>query len=81
MKTFQFETNLKCASCEEKVRKELAKEPLVKEVSLDLTDPKRTLTIKAENPIAEEELSVLIKGAGFEATPKRSLLKSIFSFF
>ena len=81
MKTFQFETNLKCASCEEKVRAALEKEPLVKEVSLDLSDPKRTLTIKAERPIDEAELSVLIKGAGFEATPKPGLFKSLFSFF
>ncbi|RYZ33522.1 MAG: heavy-metal-associated domain-containing protein [Sphingobacteriales bacterium] len=67
MKTYHFETNLKCSACEDKVRKNLEKEPLVKDIAIDLKDPRKTLTVKAEEPIAEEELKLLIKEAGFEA--------------
>ena len=81
MKTYHFETNLKCSACEDKVRKNLEKEPLVKEVEINLSDPRKTVSIKAEEPLAEEELSVLIKEAGFQATPIRSMFKKMFSFF
>lgn len=81
MKTYHFETNLKCSACEDKVRKNLEKEPLVKDVHVDLTDPKKTLTVKAEDPLAEEELKHLIKEAGFEARPVKGFLQKIFSLF
>ncbi len=81
MKTYHFETNLKCSACEDKVRKNLEKEPLVKEVAVDLADPRKTITIKAEEPLAEEELSVLIKEAGFQATPIKGFFKKFLGFF
>jgi copper chaperone len=81
MKTYQFETNLKCSACEEKVRKNLEKEPLVKEVAVNLADPNKIVTVKAESPMEEEEVKVLIKEAGFDARPVKSIFKRLFSFF
>ena len=80
MKTYQFETNLKCVACEDKVRKELEKEPLVKSFAVDLKDPNRTAIVKVDGPLAVEEISAIFRVAGFEAKAKKGFLRTLFSF-
>lgn len=82
MKTYLFNTNLSCASCEAKLRKELHKEPLIKQIDVDLTKAEKVVKITAESPLDEHEIMALIKTAGFNAQPKTAgMLKQLFSFF
>ncbi len=76
MKTFHFNTNVKCAACEQKIAESFNKEPKIISFKVDLKDPERHMEVSATDSVSEAEVLALIKTAGYEATPAGSSLKS-----
>lgn len=78
MKTYRFNTNIKCSACEAKIADAFAKEPRISEFKVDLTDPNRPLDVTVTEELSKEEVVKLIHSAGYEAKPKGSLFASLF---
>lgn len=77
MKNFHFNTNVKCAACEQKIAESFNKEPKIISFKVDLKDPKRPMEVSATDSVTEAEVLSLIKKAGYEATPQAGSLNSL----
>lgn len=78
MKTYHFNTNIKCTACEKKIAETFTKEPKIISFKVDLNDPKRPMEVSVSEGISEAKVQSLIREAGFEATPQGGFLKSLF---
>lgn len=65
MKKMQFSTNLKCGGCVAKITPLLQELQSITKWDVDLTDPKKTLTV--EGGASQEEVIDALKKAGFNA--------------
>lgn len=66
METLKFKTNIKCSGCVAKVTPHLEANPSIKEWNVDIANPDRILTVKAEN-IGVDEIKAIVKKAGYNA--------------
>jgi len=78
MKTYQFNTNIRCAACEAKVADVFSKEPRITNFRVDLADPKRPLDVIVTDDLSKEVVIKLIAEAGYEAEPKRGVFAALF---
>lgn len=76
MKTFHFNTNVKCAACEQKIAESFNKEPKIISFKVDLKDPKRPMVVSTTDSVSEAEVLSLIQAAGYEATPAENSLNA-----
>ena len=65
MKTFTFKTNINCGSCINAVTPSLNGESRIKHWEVDVTDPKKVLTVNGE--LEAQEIVSLVDQAGFDA--------------
>ena len=65
MKTLHFKTNIKCSSCIATVSPELSFKDKIKEWSVDITSPEKTLTITTD--YSEGEVKELLEKVGYKA--------------
>jgi len=65
MKTLQFKTNIKCSSCIATVSPELNFKDKIKEWSVDITSPEKTLTITTD--YSEGEVQEILEKVGYKA--------------
>lgn len=66
MPQISFHTTLKCAGCEATVKPFIEAVPGVESWKVDLTDPKRTLTVSGDD-FDEAQVKSAIEKAGFKA--------------
>ena len=66
MNTFRFKTNINCNNCIVTVTPVLNSSGIIKEWSIDITDPSKILTINGEN-LTAEYIKEIIKQAGYKA--------------
>jgi copper chaperone CopZ len=66
MNTFRFITNINCNNCISAVTPFLNSSGIIKEWSVDITDPSKILTITGEN-LTAEYVKEIIKQAGYKA--------------
>jgi copper chaperone len=78
MKTYHFNTNIRCSACEAKVADAFAKEPLIENFKVDLADPNRPLDVTVADDLSKEEVVKLINQAGYDAKPKGGIFASLF---
>ncbi len=80
MKTLRFNTNIKCADCQQKVAESFNKERRILSFKVDLQDPKRPIEVSTTDGITEAEVQSLIQQAGYQAQPIQSggFLKNLF---
>lgn len=67
MKKLSFKTNIQCGNCLSKVSPKLNEQADIRNWSVDLQDPNRTLTVETETLDAEDIRKAVLK-AGFIAT-------------
>ena len=67
METKKFKTNAKCGGCVAKIKTELNKIVPENQWSIDLTSPKKTLTVTSDQPA--EKIIEAVQTAGFKAEP------------
>ena len=65
MKTLQFKTNIKCSSCIATVSPELNFKDKIKDWSVDITSPDKTLTVTTE--YSEAEIKEILEKVGYKA--------------
>ncbi len=83
MKTYHFNTNIRCGACEAKIADAFAKEPRIENFKVDLADPNRPLDVTVIDEVSKEEVVKLINGAGYRAEgrpakPKGGIFASLF---
>jgi copper chaperone len=78
MPEYKFTSNIKCANCEATVRKVLNTKKEVMDFEVDLSDPKRSVTINTENGVSEKDLIKWVGEAGFDLKSNASFLKKLF---
>jgi len=66
MKTVKINTSLKCNGCEATVRPHIDAVSGIQKWSVDLSDPKKTITVEGEN-FNPEEIVEAIRKAGYKA--------------
>jgi Copper chaperone len=66
METLKFKTNIKCSGCVAQVTPHLEASPSIKEWNVDIANPDKVLTVKAEN-IGAEEIKAIVQKAGYNA--------------
>ncbi len=65
-----YETNLRCQKCLATIGPLLDAEERVLDWSVDLSDPKKPLTVELTGPADTDRVVELLAGAGYEATPR-----------
>jgi copper chaperone len=75
MKTYHFNTNIRCSACEAKIADAFAKEPRIANFKVDLTDPKRPLEVTVADEVSKEEVVRLMNGAGYQAEDRSAKSK------
>ncbi|NVK05008.1 MAG: heavy-metal-associated domain-containing protein [Flavobacteriia bacterium] len=65
MKEFKFNTTIKCNGCISKVKPSLDGLDGVESWEVDILNPKKPLTVKANSATSEQVMQV-VKGVGFE---------------
>lgn len=65
MKTLYFKTNIKCASCIATVSPELNFKDKIKDWSVDITSPDKTLTVTTD--YTEAEIKEILEKVGYKA--------------
>lgn len=65
----KFNTNLKCGSCVATIAPRLNAEPSIRKWSVDLDDPKKTLTVEGEN-VSDDIVDELITASGYQVLGK-----------
>lgn len=65
MKTLQFKTNINCTSCIATVSPELSFKDKIKDWSVDVTSPDKTLTITTD--YNEIEVKEILEKVGYKA--------------
>lgn len=64
MITKKYDTNLKCESCVAKIASRFNAEPSIRNWSVDLGDPKKTLTVAGDD-VSDERVTSLLAAAGY----------------
>ena len=67
MATLKFKTDIKCSGCEAKVTPFLNEEEGIQNWKVDTTVPEKLLTVETSE-LSAEEVSAIVKEAGFNAT-------------
>ncbi len=65
MKTLQLKTNINCTSCIAAISPELNFDDKIKEWSVDITGPEKTLTITTDYSV--EEVKEILEKVGYKA--------------
>lgn len=67
MQTAQFKTTIKCSGCVANATSHLNKAAGENNWEVDVQNPQKVLTVKAEGNINEEEIIKAVKEAGYKA--------------
>lgn len=76
MKIYRFNTNIKCAACQQKIAQTFNPERRIVSFKVNLQDAKRPLEVSTADNMTETEVLALIKQAGYEAKAAGGLSKS-----
>jgi copper chaperone CopZ len=67
MNTYKFRTNIKCEGCVATVTPHINNNPDIRNWSVDLADPHKTLTVETEGHVTPQMVKETIEKAGYKA--------------
>lgn len=81
MNIFHFNTNIKCADCQQKVAETFNKERRIISFKVDFKNSNRPIEVSCTDSMTEVDVQALIQQAGYQAQPIEAsgYLKSAFT--
>lgn len=67
MNTYKFKTNIKCSGCIAKVKPYIENDVNIREWTVDLEDPNKTLTVITDAQVTPQMVKETISKAGYKA--------------